>query len=87
MLRILFQWFKFGFKWFEFEFECFESLASSSNLHLNATNESLSLFEFRFEWFEYLSNGSNLDSNASNPFRTVRIDIQMLRIPLEWLEF
>ena len=44
-------------------------------------------FEFAFDCFESLSNGSNLDCNASNPFRMVRICIQLLQIPLEWFEF
>ena len=46
--------------------------------------------EFAFECFEFGLNGSNLDSkasNPSNPFRMVRISIQMLRIPFKWLEF
>ena len=45
------------------------------------------LFEFAFECFESLSNGSNLHSKASNPFQTVRIWMQMLRIPFKWFEF
>ena len=99
MLRILFQWFEFGFDWFEFELECFESLTSSSNLHLNATNPfrcsnlgSNGSNPFRMVriliWcFESLFNGSDLHSNFYPPFGMVRIWIWMLRIPFKWFEF
>ena len=84
------------FEWLEFEFECFEFGSNGYNLHSNASNAfwmvriSFKGLEFAFECFEFGLNGSNLDSkasNPSNPFRMVRISIQMLRIPFKWLEF
>ena len=43
--------------------------------------------EFTFECFESLSNGLHLNSKAWNPFRMIRICIQMLQIFCERLEF
>ena len=77
MLRISFEWFKFGF-------ERLESLWNGSNSHSNDSNP---YFKFAFEWLESLSNGSNMHSNASNHIQMAGICIRIVRICFEWFEF
>ena len=102
MLRIPFEWLEFGFDCFESLSNGQNLHTNSQNpvrtfrFWIGMLRTSFEWLEFGFKLFksflngigmlESLSNGQNLHSNASNPFQTVTISIQMLRLPFQWLE-
>ena len=92
MLRIPFEWFKFGFEGFE------SVLPWTVRICIRMFRIQFEWFEFGFECFRMLFRmvricirisfeGFEFGSNDSNPFWMFRIWIRMLRIPLKWLEF